>query len=142
MQCFVGLPVHSRKIGASASMQRDADRHTEGGADQRHPLPGQSAEDTPGDFRGALGIAIGGEDQEFVAQPRAFIALAHAIANGFRDARNDRISGGVTAHIVDHLEIVDVDEQHRPLPGMPLHRLFDDLHGATTIQQSGQAVAN
>ena len=65
-------------------------------------------------------VANGRKNQKFVsAKSRALIARADAFAHGFRSQRNDRIASGMTTQIVDHFEIVDINEQHRIARGMP-----------------------
>ena len=68
-------------------------------------------------------------------EARAHVAFADALANGFRGAGDDRIAGNVPMKVVDHLQIVDIDEQRRVFPGMSGQGLVDGGHGATAIEK-------
>ena len=70
------------------------------------------------------------------------IASADAFAHGLRSERNDRITSGMTTQIVDHFEIVDINEQHRIARLMPRQGLPDGVYGSAAIEQSRQAVAD
>jgi len=111
MQRRVGFPVQAGIIRCPALMNRNSDRHAERGSRERHALPREPRENSGGDVFGRLRIAIRRVDQEIIAKPRTLIVRTNAPLDRIGRAGNDRAAGRMPAHIVDHLEIVDVDQQ-------------------------------
>jgi hypothetical protein len=110
MQRRVGFPVQAGIIRCPALMNRNSDRHAERGSRERHALPREPRENS-GDVFGRLRIAIRRVDQEIIAKPRTLIVRTNAPLDRIGRAGNDRAAGRMPTHIVDHLEIVDVDQQ-------------------------------
>ena len=53
------------------------------------------------------------------AKSRTLIASADTFSYGFSSERNDGIASGMPTQIIDHFEIVDINEQHRIAGLMP-----------------------
>ena len=94
-------------------MHGDADRRAGPRSRQRHSRLGHFQQNAPCNVHGGIGVARG-KDQKLVAtEPCADVALARACADRIGHARDDGVAGDVAAHVVDHLQAVDIDEEHR-----------------------------
>jgi len=110
MQRRVGFPVQAGIIRCPALMNRNSDRHAELGSRERHALPREPRENS-GDVFGRLRIAIRRVDQEIIAKPRTLIVRTNAPLGSHRTCGKRPRRRSNATHIVDHLEIVDVDQQ-------------------------------
>ena len=82
-------------------------------------------------------------DGEFVAaEPGRHIGLAEATAQALGDALEQLIADRMAERVVDALELVDVDIEHRQLLARPyrLQRLFQPLAEQDPVRQVGQPV--
>ncbi len=107
------------EVGTVLRRQRDADRGV-GGHLMAEAFVGRAdrvidAVDEFGDLVGARHAGL--HDGEFVAaEPRHEIGLAHASAEADRDGLEQLVADHVSERVVDALELVDVDIEHRKLP--------------------------
>ena len=72
-------------------------------------------DDAPGDGLQRIGIRrAGGDDGEFVAaEPRHQIVAAHDAAQPLRDVEDQLVADVMAERVVDVLEVVEVDVEHR-----------------------------
>ena len=93
---------------------------------------GQRVEDPLGGLHRGLGVLhVLEQDRELVAaEPGGGVGGADARGHALRDLEQDPVAGGVTEAVVDGLEVVEVDEQHRhpdALAQRPRDRVADAL---------------
>ena len=68
-------------------------------------------------------LEVLGDDGELVAaEPPDEIDLAHAFLQPRRDLREQRIAGGMAERVVDVLEAVEIEAEHRHQLAVPLGR--------------------
>ncbi len=127
--------------------QGDADRRRGEdllGAEPERRL--QLADDALGDQRRLVGLDDAFQQhREFVAaQARDDVARLQAGADAAADLEQQVVADQVTDRIVDHLEAVQVDEQHGELfarvRDVALHRLLQPLQQQGAVGQAGQRV--
>ena len=90
----------------------------------------------------ALGVAQ--QDRELVAaEPRGRVDRAHAVGQAPGDHLEDLVAGGVAEAVVDVLEVVEVEEQHRHRPlvaAAPDERVLDAVAEQRAVRQPGERV--
>ena len=91
------------------------------GAPVEHDRAGDAGGEPAGDRERHFRADDRGRDhREFVpAQSRRAIAVAHGIGDAARRRAQDRVAGGVAVRVVDCLEAVEIQHEHR---GEPLRR--------------------
>ena len=105
-----------------------AHRDTDAGSDEQLSR-GQSerlaerVEDPIRDLGGRVMARFLEEDPELVAtEPRGSVRPPQAGADPLRDQREQLVAGGVPKAVVDHLEVVEIDEQDcEPAGGVATH---------------------
>ena len=92
-------------------------------------------------------VGFGGfieNDDEFVAaEPRHDVARAQCMAQPVGDLHQQEVAGVVSQRIVDDLEAVEIDEQHRELPLIAprrLDRIAQQFVEHLPVRQIGQTV--
>ena len=118
VQRLVGPPQQRRGVHAAVGGGRRADACRDAPVRALHVLdvePCDRAPDTFSDVQRALRIGVGQRDDEFFAAvPCDVIAVAaQALRCGLRDAPEHVVAGRVAVVIVERLEVIHVDEQHR-----------------------------
>ena len=126
------------------------ERNSDGRADgQRmavdHQRRRQCGQDPVGHFdRIPGGGDVGQQDPELVAsQPRDRVLGADAALDASRDEPQQRVAAGVPERVIDGLEVVDIEEQHRRRAAVAVaagQRLPDAVLEQSPIGQSGQLV--
>src|SRR5690348_17633818 len=90
-------------------------------------------------------VGILEQDSELVAaDARADVALPDAARKQVGDLDQGLVARAMAEGIVDRLEPVDVDEQHRPLGAVAAHPRYQPLQlpqEATAVRKVDQAVA-
>ena len=90
--------------------EADRDRDAPGGLELRG---GDLLHQPAGEPLGVLRVARGHDDREFLAaEATDDVARAHGRPQGFGEAAQDLVPGPVPVHVVDALEVVDVEHQH------------------------------
>ena len=92
---------------------------------------------------GRLAIAAELHDREFVAaEPRHRVMLRHAFAEAPRDLFQQRVADRMAERIVDVLEVVEVETEHRKLIAAPdePQGLFELFAEQRPVRQIGQRV--
>ena len=106
----------SEKNRCSPVHAGDPDRQGGFQSSQHWVLARQSDEDALCRFLGEVRIAIGGKDHELaLAQSRADVTITGALPNGIRRVPKTTTTSAVLRplHPNDHLQMIDVNEQHR-----------------------------
>ena len=142
----VGLAQHRLGVGLGVLGDRDADacEHRDFGGAERERLL-ERVEHAPGErHRLALALEFLGEDHELVAaEPRDRVAVAHQLREPLGDRHQQAVADVVTEVVVDGLELVEVDEQHRQHAGAAVqarHRLAGAVHQQGAVGELGQRV--
>ena len=114
------------------------------GRRERDALDGGA--DALGDAGGAAGIGIRQEDAELLAAHAPDqVDVAHGLAQGARDEHQRLVAAVVAEAVVDVLEMVDVDDEQRPLGRRLalLHALEIALHHGVEgapVEQRGERI--
>ncbi len=74
------------------------------------------------------------------AQPGRQAARRHELLEALGHGAQDRVPGRVAVEVVDRLEPVEVDEQHRRVPGARRVRPLHGVDEAAAVRQTGQPV--
>ncbi len=92
----------------------------------------------------AFAIGAGQHDRELVAtEARHGVAIAQRSAQPVGDLAQHRVAGDVTERVVDALEAVEVEQQHRqPAAGgaRRAQRLLDARHQPRAVRQAGERI--
>src|SRR5690606_25530088 len=85
------------------------------------------------------------DDRELVpAEPRNRVVLAQAVLQPARDRLQQLVSRGVAKRVIDKLETVQVEEQHREtVPRPPAHvaqHALEPVHEQEPVRQAGQNI--
>ena len=134
-----GLALGQQRKGGKADRRRDGNLL----AAQRHRL---GPDDRQQALRQGLHF-VGGQrahhDQEFLAAPaHGQVLFAQGRLQSAGDFDQDFVPRGMTVLIVDALEVVDVDQHHRPVKSATVHgRLLHHRQQVTSVGQAGQRVA-
>ena len=91
----------------------------------------------------AFGGVFEDHDEFVAAEPRHDVACAQALAQPAGDFHQQGVAGFMAERIVDDLEAVEIDEQHRKLPLVAPRRLDGEMQQLVehlAIGQPGQAV--
>ena len=110
----VGVAQQLGLVDGLALVEGDADAGADGDlpADQGERRA-QGGQDPLGEHPRRLEIRVLGQDGELVAaQPADGVVLAQAAAQPGPDLAQQPVPGAVTQAVVDHLEVVQVDEEH------------------------------
>ena len=144
----VGLAQH--RLGVAVGVPRDghadACQHRDFGGAQRERLL-EGVEDPSGESH-RLGLALDflGQDHELVAaQAGDRVAVAHQLGQALGDGNQQPVAGVVAEVVVDGLELVQVDEQHRQdafRAVQPRHRLMGAVHQQHPVRQPGEGVVH
>ena len=127
--------------------QRDADR---GRDEDLAPLElqrlGELRLDAPGDRLGGLGVGdVLEEEAELVAaQPRHGVARAQRGAEAIAHLHQQLVADRVAERVVDHLEAVEVEEEHGQVlvaPPGAREPVAEPVHEQRPVRQPGQRVA-
>jgi len=123
----VGVPQKLAHVGAVLRIQRHADTH---GGHQRAPVHDHRCIERLVDALGALthlpGVchALQYDDELIPTHAHHDILGAHGRAHALRDGLQELVAGLVSARIVDVLEMIEIQEQHRE-HAASLFGLFD-----------------
>src|SRR5829696_2767170 len=102
------------------------------------------AQDPLGEHAGGGQVGVLGQDGELVAAEAADgVVLAQAAAQPSRDLAQQPVAGAVAEAVVDHLEVVEVDEEHgqaAAVPAGPGQGVPDPVVEQGPVGQVGQAV--
>jgi hypothetical protein len=143
----VGIAQQFFRLSIVRAGQRDADRGGSEnlfGAEPERRL--QFDDDAFGDQHRLAGFGNAFEQhREFIAaQTRDHIACLQAGANAAADLKQQIVTDQMADRIVDDLEAIQIDEQHRELlvriRGVTLHRLLEPLQQQGAVGQSGQRI--
>ena len=124
-------------------------RHAHAGLGRHHHAAGvdglrESRQQAVGQVGGLFGAAFGQGDDELVAgQARHHVAVAELSAQAPGQFAQQRVASGVSLRVVDDLEAVDVDEQHRGCRVVPRGRqqhLLGLVVEEHAVGQAGQRV--
>ena len=136
--------------GSVACSARDGDADARG----HHDLGVAQEERRPQGLEQALGhlhrtglvLDLLAQDDELVAAEAAHRVVApHRLAEPVRHLLEQAVAGGVAEAVVDHLELVEVDEQHgrpRVVAGRAGQRLLDAVEQEGAVRQPGEAVVH
>ena len=112
----VGLAEHSLGVAVGIARDRDADagEHGDFGIAKRKGLF-ERVQDASGEGHGlAFALDFLGQDDELVAaQASDRVAVAHQLGEAFGDGDEQPVAGVMTEVVIDGLELVEVDEEHR-----------------------------
>ena len=151
----VGLGAVHRKVGAfqqlveiGTVMRRQSDADTGVAGDMVPEALIRLADRIVDPLDQLHGVARSGnaglDDGEFVAaEPGHEIGVPHAVAQAARDGLEQFVADGMAERIVDALELVDVDIEHRELLAAPLDALklaLEPLAEQHAVRQIGQRV--
>ena len=92
---------------------------------------------------GTLGGLLQNDDELVAAEPRHDVARTQRAAQPAADLHQQHVAGVVPQRIVDHLEPVEIDEQHRKLPLVArggIDRVAQHAVEHFPVRQIGQAV--
>ena len=103
---------------------------------------GEQVQDAGGD-RLAVGVVdVLEQDRELVAaEPRGDVVRAHAGTDALGHLGQHGVAGRVPALVVDGLEVIEVEEQHRRLASAAAQRLLQPAQEQRAVAQPGQRVA-
>ena len=126
-----------------AARQRDADASADVDLAARHRKRlGERGEDAPRDDFGAAGVAVGQIGGELVAaEAREHVALAQRRLQPHGGLAQQRVARVMAVPVVDELEAIDVDEQHRARGRATLRQLELQLTGELPpVDEPGERV--
>jgi hypothetical protein len=141
----VGVAQQLGLVDGLALVEGDADAGADGDlpADQGERRA-QGGQDPLGEHPRRLEIRVLGQDGELVAaQPADGVVLAQAAAQPGPDLAQQPVPGAVTQAVVDHLEVVQVDEEHghaAAVAARPGQRVPDPVVEQRPVGQVGEAV--
>ena len=122
-----------------ASDDADAGPHVEAAAAHRDRL--LDGLDQPlGDGPQVSGRAVHEVGELVPAEPRDGVAAAHQAGQPLPDDGQHHVPGGVPVPVVDHLEVVEVEEKQAELPVRPGQLLLDPLHQQGPVREPGERV--
>jgi hypothetical protein len=132
--------------GDGRPVEGDADAHRGrhlGGAD--HQRMAERVEDAPGEVGGDIDpLHVLDENGELVpAQPRRGVGSPEALHQAFAHRLEQLVTGAVPETVVDGLEVVQVQEQHREVPaGAPetRHGVPESVPEEGLVGQPGQRI--
>ena len=103
----------------------------------------ERVEDALGDHLGGrlgVGAVLQAHGELVAAEAGDHVAGAHAGAQALRDRDQQLVPDGVAERVVDRLEVVDVDEQHRQLRARAGERVAHAGDEQRAVRQVGQRV--
>ncbi len=111
---------------------------------EHRDLPAERLHDALGHDLRLIGVRLGKEHGELVsAHSRQDVGLAHAVPERSRDAPEEIVARLVAEGVVDVLEVVQVDHEHRALGSVarhPLHLAGQLLLEAPPVEEAGQEI--
>ena len=100
---------------------------------------GDHVDQARGGFVRALLVGTFEQDAELVAaDPRHHVALAHAALEQSRDLDQGLVAGAMAERVVDRLQSVEVDEQHRSMGVVPANARDQPLELAAEAAAIGK----
>ena len=110
-------------------------------AGDRHGL-GEQAHDPVRDLLAVRGVGVLEQHGELVAaEPRREIGRPDAAADPLGRRDQHGVARGMARVVVDPLEVVEVEEEHRARPARPRERLVHAAHEQRAVREVGQRVA-
>ena len=104
------------------------------GADERVQQP-------LGDLLAVVVVDVLEQHRELVAaEPRGEVAGAHRGGDPVGDRHQHRVAGRVAVLVVDRLEVVEVEEQHRRLAALAPQRLAEAAQELRPVAEPGERV--
>ena len=141
----VGVAQQLGLVEGEALVDGDPDAGPDGDlpADQRERRP-EGGDHPVGEQAGGGQVGVLGQDGELVAaEPADGVVLAQAAAQPAGDLAQQPVAGAVAEAVVDHLEVVQVDEQHgqaAAVAARPGQRVADPVVEQGPVGQVGEAV--
>ena len=148
--CLASYIARSAKASTSAAREAveqgdpDAGRDMDRLVAEHRDLPAQGLDDPVGHDLRLVGVRLGKEHGELVsAHPRQDVRLAHAMPQRPGDALEEIVARLVAEGVVDVLEIVQIDHEHRALGAVARHPLGlpgQLLLEAAPVEETGQEI--
>ncbi len=91
-------------------------------------------------------VDVGAEDRELVtAETGHGVARSQHATEAVADGHEELVAGFVSQAVVDDLEVVEVEEEHRDATGAArraIHRLADPVHEERAVREAGEGVVD
>ena len=92
-------------------------------------------------LRLVVGVALEQDPELVAAETRRDVARANACADTLGSGDEQIVAGAVAEPVVDRLEVVEVEEEHRRVVGRPAcERLADAFGEEPAVRQAGERV--